>query len=67
MTQPISPQKSTFRREFEDKFQNQLYVYRGIKMLEQQLSQLHPISPDATLLSHLNTLLSSLDLKVDLT
>jgi len=65
MTQPISSQKSTFRGENEDKLQNQLFVYRGMKVLGESLSQLHPITPDATLLAHLNNLLSSLDLKVD--
>ena len=67
MILPVSPQKSSFQGKQDDELQSQLYVYRGMKVLQESLSQLHPITPDATLLAHLNTLLSKLDLKVDLT
>ena len=68
MTHSIQTQKSSFHRELEDnaQLQKQLYVWSGMKMLEKKLSQIHPVTPDATLLSHLNNLLSNLELNEDL-
>lgn len=68
MTHSIQAQKSSFHRELEGNanLQKQLYVWSGMKMLERQLAQIHPITSDTTLLTHLSTLLSNLEFKEDL-